>query len=105
MKWVESIEPGIDLPGPEGKLDAAGRDAAPTLTAKERIPRRHALSAAPLVRPEPPELGHQSVRPEDVAGPAVLGDLGTQPDSVLGLAIRCVDIADVQAYNLGQPQP
>src|SRR5439155_15257614 len=50
------------------------------------------------------ELDQQGVGQEDVAGPAVLGDLGPQPDAILRPAIRRVDIADVQTYNLGQPE-
>src|SRR2546426_11215326 len=62
------------------------------------------LAPRGLVPPEPPKLDQEGVRQEHVASPAVLGDLGTEPDPALRLAFRRVDIADVQTYNLGQPQ-
>src|SRR5206468_1560249 len=37
MKGVQPVESSLHLPGPEGELDAARRDAGPALRAEERI--------------------------------------------------------------------
>src|SRR5207247_5480532 len=100
VKGVQAVESGLHLPGTEGELDAAWRDADVALRAEQRILRPQPLAPRGLVPPEPSELDQQSVRQEHVAGPAVLGDLRPQPDAVLRPAIRGVDISDVQAYDL-----
>src|SRR2546426_6296832 len=104
---VEGIEP-VDsrphLPGPEGELDASGRDAGAALVAEERVLGAYPFTSRTLVPPEPPELDQQGIRQEHVADAAVLGNLGPEADAVLRPAIRRVDIPDVQTYNLGQPE-
>jgi len=57
------------------------------------------------VSPEFPELDQQGIRQEYVASAAILGDLGPQPDAVLRLPFRRIDITHVEPYNLGQPKP
>ena len=54
--------------------------------------------------PELPELDHQGVRQEHIAGTAVLGDLRPQPDATLWYAGRTIDIPYVEAYKKGKEQ-
>src|SRR5262245_49581864 len=80
VERVEAVEAGLCLPRPEGELDAAGGNAATALVAEEWGLGPYPFAPRGLVAPELPELAQQGIGQEDVAGTAVLGDLGPEAD-------------------------
>ena len=59
MEGIETVESSLDLPGPEGELNAALADADAGLGAEEGIPRSNPFPTSRLVGPEFPEFTHQ----------------------------------------------
>jgi len=105
MEGIEAVEAGPDLPSPEGELDPAPRDpAAASLGTEEWVSGLETFSLTGLPVPESSKLTPQRVGQEHVSRPAALDEFGPEPNSGPWRAVRGVDIADVQAYDLGQTQ-
>jgi hypothetical protein len=104
MEGVEAIEAGLDLKVAEEDLDATLREPSPGLGAEERSGRIESLALSPLASPEPPELRLETVGEEDVASAATLGDLRAKPDPDPRLTSWQVDVTDVEADDLREPE-
>src|SRR4030095_14351312 len=91
----------LTLPLTPRELDPALRDPDAGLRAQKRILGVGPLAAHALVGPEFPELRPQGIREGDVARTAARGDRGANPNAGPRRAVGSVDVADVEADELG----